>query len=130
MVLLVVILPAGRMVSAGWSMVLLVVILPAGRMVSAGWSMVLLVVILPAGRLVSADKYENICRRLEKDRLLSAQYNLFRPKFLLIVSNPAGGTMYLLPDACVLVTYQATRHISILLIDLVLLISLRLVTAG
>ncbi|GKG56917.1 hypothetical protein Tco_0582268, partial [Tanacetum coccineum] len=27
----------------------------------------------------------------------------------------AGGTMYLLPDACVLVTYQATRHISILL---------------
>ncbi|GJW52783.1 hypothetical protein Tco_0096868 [Tanacetum coccineum] len=54
MVLLVVILPAGRMVSAGWSMVLLVVILPAGRMVSAGWSMVLLVVILPAGRMVSA----------------------------------------------------------------------------
>ncbi|GKA64661.1 hypothetical protein Tco_0764368, partial [Tanacetum coccineum] len=54
--LLVVILPAGRMVSAGWSMVLLVVILPAGRMVSAGWSMVLLVVILPAGRLVSAGR--------------------------------------------------------------------------
>ncbi|GJS52470.1 hypothetical protein Tco_0625832 [Tanacetum coccineum] len=25
-------------------------------------------------------EYENICRRLEKDRLLSAQYNLFRPK--------------------------------------------------
>ncbi|GJX55080.1 putative ribonuclease H-like domain-containing protein [Tanacetum coccineum] len=54
MVLLVVILPAGRMVSAGWSMVLLVVILPAGRMVSAGWSMVLLVVMFPAARLVSA----------------------------------------------------------------------------
>ncbi|GJR62876.1 putative ribonuclease H-like domain-containing protein [Tanacetum coccineum] len=89
-----IILPAGRMVSAGWSMVpypwkfifpccnawffagctmicgsyltcwtlvstvglwfLLVVILPAGRMVSAGCTMVLLVVIFPAGRLVSA----------------------------------------------------------------------------
>ncbi|GJS06157.1 retrovirus-related pol polyprotein from transposon TNT 1-94 [Tanacetum coccineum] len=83
----------------------LVVILPAGRMVSAGWSMVLLVVIVPAGFFVPAGSYG-------------------------LLSNPAGGTMYLLPDACVLVTYQATRHISILLIDLVLLISLRLVTAG
>ncbi|GJV94206.1 hypothetical protein Tco_1542019 [Tanacetum coccineum] len=26
------------------------------------------------------EEYEYICRRLEKDRLLSAQYNLFRPK--------------------------------------------------
>ncbi|GJR84558.1 hypothetical protein Tco_0155343 [Tanacetum coccineum] len=26
------------------------------------------------------EEYETICRRLEKDRLLSAQYNLFRPK--------------------------------------------------
>ncbi|GJX18404.1 hypothetical protein Tco_0221081, partial [Tanacetum coccineum] len=26
------------------------------------------------------EEYEHICRRLEKDRLLSAQYNLFRPK--------------------------------------------------
>ncbi|GKA38713.1 hypothetical protein Tco_0731264 [Tanacetum coccineum] len=26
------------------------------------------------------EEYENICRRLEKDHLLSAQYNLFRPK--------------------------------------------------
>ncbi|GJY05892.1 putative ribonuclease H-like domain-containing protein [Tanacetum coccineum] len=54
MVLLVVILPAGRMVSAGWSMVLLVVIFPAARLVSAGCTMVLLVVIFPAARLVSA----------------------------------------------------------------------------
>ncbi|GJT96236.1 putative ribonuclease H-like domain-containing protein [Tanacetum coccineum] len=54
MVLLVVILPAGRMVSAGCTMVLLVVIFPAGRLVSAGCTMVLLVVIFPAGRLVSA----------------------------------------------------------------------------
>ncbi|GJS74328.1 hypothetical protein Tco_0707169 [Tanacetum coccineum] len=54
MVLLVVIFPAGRLVSAGCTMVLLVVILPAGRMVSAGCTMVLLVVIFPAGRLVSA----------------------------------------------------------------------------
>ncbi|GJW57819.1 putative ribonuclease H-like domain-containing protein [Tanacetum coccineum] len=48
------ILPAGRMVSAGWSMVLLVVIFPATRLVSAGCTMVLLVVIFPAARLVSA----------------------------------------------------------------------------
>ncbi|GKF88769.1 hypothetical protein Tco_0262732, partial [Tanacetum coccineum] len=41
------ILPAGRMVSAGWSMVLLVVILPAARLVSAGCTMVLLEIIVP-----------------------------------------------------------------------------------
>ncbi|GJW48751.1 hypothetical protein Tco_0080397 [Tanacetum coccineum] len=29
---------------------------------------------------VGFEEYEYICRRLEKDRLLSAQYNLFRPK--------------------------------------------------
>ncbi|GJZ25435.1 hypothetical protein Tco_0569688 [Tanacetum coccineum] len=38
MVLLVVIFPAGRLVSAGCTMVLLVVIFPAGRLVSAGGS--------------------------------------------------------------------------------------------
>ncbi|GJS54099.1 putative ribonuclease H-like domain-containing protein, partial [Tanacetum coccineum] len=54
MVLLVVILSAGRLVSAGRTMVLLVVILSAGRLVSAGSTMVLLVAILSAGRLVSA----------------------------------------------------------------------------
>ncbi|GKB07436.1 hypothetical protein Tco_0835720 [Tanacetum coccineum] len=32
------------------------------------------------------DEYEYICRRLEQDRLLSAQYNLFRPK--LVISEP------------------------------------------
>ncbi|GJS65929.1 hypothetical protein Tco_0680493 [Tanacetum coccineum] len=32
------------------------------------------------------DEYEYICRRLEKDRLLSAQYNLFRPKP--VISEP------------------------------------------
>ncbi|GJW59944.1 hypothetical protein Tco_0109279 [Tanacetum coccineum] len=32
------------------------------------------------------EEYENICRRLEKDRLLSAQYNLFRPKP--VISEP------------------------------------------
>ncbi|GJU77031.1 zinc finger, PMZ-type containing protein [Tanacetum coccineum] len=42
MVLLVVIFPAGRLVSAGCTMVLLVVIFPAGRLVSAGCTMVLL----------------------------------------------------------------------------------------
>ncbi|GKC93038.1 hypothetical protein Tco_1158480 [Tanacetum coccineum] len=46
--------PAARLVSAGWSMVLLVVIFPAARLVSAGCNMVLLVVIFPAARLVSA----------------------------------------------------------------------------
>ncbi|GJV96901.1 hypothetical protein Tco_1548478 [Tanacetum coccineum] len=57
------------------------------------------------------EEYEYICRRLEKDRLLSAQYNLFRPKPAITeppskrqrvdratpmagsaASNPAGGT--------------------------------------
>ncbi|GJY83311.1 putative ribonuclease H-like domain-containing protein [Tanacetum coccineum] len=42
------------LVSAGRTMVLLVVILSAGRLVSAGSTMVLLVAILSAGRLVSA----------------------------------------------------------------------------
>ncbi|GKB92407.1 hypothetical protein Tco_0964679, partial [Tanacetum coccineum] len=53
--LLVAILSAGRLVSAGSTMVLLVAILSAGRLVSAGSTMILLVVILPAGCLVSAD---------------------------------------------------------------------------
>ncbi|GJX84236.1 putative ribonuclease H-like domain-containing protein [Tanacetum coccineum] len=52
--LLVVILPAASLVSAGSSMFLLVVILPAASLVSAGSSMFLLVVILPAASLVSA----------------------------------------------------------------------------
>ncbi|GJT82409.1 hypothetical protein Tco_1056751 [Tanacetum coccineum] len=54
--LLVVILPAASLVSAGSSMFLLVVILPAASLVSAGSSisMVLLVVIPPAASLVSA----------------------------------------------------------------------------
>ncbi|GJR70964.1 putative ribonuclease H-like domain-containing protein [Tanacetum coccineum] len=61
MVLLVVILPAGRMVSAGCTMVLLVVIFPAGRLVSAGCTMVLLVVIVPAGFFVPAGSYGLCC---------------------------------------------------------------------
>ncbi|GJT96287.1 putative ribonuclease H-like domain-containing protein [Tanacetum coccineum] len=61
MVLLVVILPAGRMVSAGWSMVLLVVIFPAARLVSAGCTMVLLEVIVPAGFFVPAGSYGLCC---------------------------------------------------------------------
>ncbi|GJW33649.1 hypothetical protein Tco_0053681 [Tanacetum coccineum] len=56
MILLVVILSAGRLVSAGRTMILLVVILSAGRLVSAGRTMILLVVILSAGRLVSAGR--------------------------------------------------------------------------
>ncbi|GJY89372.1 hypothetical protein Tco_0504568 [Tanacetum coccineum] len=32
------------------------------------------------GKPMKQSEYEYICRRLEKDRLLSAQYNLFRPK--------------------------------------------------
>ncbi|GKF73284.1 hypothetical protein Tco_0219616 [Tanacetum coccineum] len=66
MVLLEVILSAGRLVSASSTMVLLVAILSARQdwfllvvlwfcwLVSAGCSMVLLVVIFPAARLVSA----------------------------------------------------------------------------
>ncbi|GJZ19721.1 putative reverse transcriptase domain-containing protein, partial [Tanacetum coccineum] len=114
-----VILPAGRMVSAGWSMVLLVVILPAGRMVSAGWSMVLLVVIFPAARLVSAGcTMVLLVVIFPAARLVSAGCTMvllvaivpagfFVPAvtwFLLIVSNPAGGTMYLLPDAAISLT--------------------------
>ncbi|GKF75130.1 hypothetical protein Tco_0224574, partial [Tanacetum coccineum] len=53
MVLLVVILSARRLVSAGSTMVLLVAI----RLVSAGRTMILLVVILPAGCFVSAVVY-------------------------------------------------------------------------
>ncbi|GJV42441.1 zf-CCHC domain-containing protein [Tanacetum coccineum] len=55
--LLVAILSAGRLVSAGSTMVLLVAILSAGRLVSAGSTMILLVVILPAGCFVSAGSY-------------------------------------------------------------------------
>ncbi|GKF14922.1 hypothetical protein Tco_0056384, partial [Tanacetum coccineum] len=49
------------LVSAGCTMVLLVVILPAGRMVSAGCTMVLLVVIVSAGYFVSAGSYGLCC---------------------------------------------------------------------
>ncbi|GJR07073.1 putative ribonuclease H-like domain-containing protein [Tanacetum coccineum] len=51
-------------ISAGCTMVLLVVILPAGRMVSAGWSMVLLEVIVPAGFFVPAGRYGLCCCHL------------------------------------------------------------------
>ncbi|GJX40924.1 putative ribonuclease H-like domain-containing protein [Tanacetum coccineum] len=61
MVLLVVILSAGRLVSAGRTMVLLVAIFSAGRLVSAGRTMILLVVILPAGCFVSAGSYGLCC---------------------------------------------------------------------
>ncbi|GJW28338.1 hypothetical protein Tco_0045213 [Tanacetum coccineum] len=61
MLLLVVILSAGRLVSAGCTMFLLVVILSAGRLVSAGRTMVLLVVILSAGCSVSAGSYGFCC---------------------------------------------------------------------
>ncbi|GJZ13182.1 reverse transcriptase domain-containing protein [Tanacetum coccineum] len=78
MVLLVVILPAGRMVSAGCTMVLLVVILPAGRMVSAGCTMVLLVVIVPAGFFVPAGSYGLCCWfRVHAGAHTSAAIHLF-----------------------------------------------------
>ncbi|GJX13828.1 putative ribonuclease H-like domain-containing protein [Tanacetum coccineum] len=57
LILLTVIFPAARLVSAGWSMVLLVVIFPAARLVSAGCTMVLLEVIVPAGFFVPAGSY-------------------------------------------------------------------------
>ncbi|GJU05578.1 putative ribonuclease H-like domain-containing protein [Tanacetum coccineum] len=102
MVLLVVILSAGRLVSAGRTMVLLVVILSAGRLVSAGRTMVLLVVILSAGRLVSAGRILCMFRLgtiasagrtmvllvviLSAGRLVSAG----RTMILLVVILPAG----------------------------------------
>ncbi|GJT35025.1 putative ribonuclease H-like domain-containing protein [Tanacetum coccineum] len=87
MVLLVVILPAGRMVSAGCTMVLLVVIFPAGRLVSAGCTMVLLVVIFPAGRLVSAGcTMVLLVVILPAGRMVSAGCTMV----LLVVIFPAG----------------------------------------
>ncbi|GKD90366.1 hypothetical protein Tco_1365873 [Tanacetum coccineum] len=61
MVLLVVILSAGRLDSAGRTMILLVVILSAGRLVFAGRTMILLVVILPAGCFVFDGSYGLCC---------------------------------------------------------------------
>ncbi|GJT45295.1 putative ribonuclease H-like domain-containing protein [Tanacetum coccineum] len=110
MVLLVVILPAGRMVSAGCTMVLLVVIfpagclvsaviLPAGRMVSAGCTMVLLVAILPAGCFVSAAVYAANTSIYAAELVCAGSIKFLLPDlFLLVVSNHAGGTMYLLPE--------------------------------
>ncbi|GKF50028.1 hypothetical protein Tco_0143279 [Tanacetum coccineum] len=67
-VLLVVILSAGRLVSAGRTMILLVVILSAerlvsaaGRLVSAGCTTILLVVILPDGCFGFAGSYGLCC---------------------------------------------------------------------
>ncbi|GJU18538.1 hypothetical protein Tco_1146504 [Tanacetum coccineum] len=87
MVLLVVILSAGRLVSAGRTMILLVVILSAGRLVSAGRTMVLLVVILSAGRLVSAGRtMVLLVVILSAGRLVSAG----RTMVLLVVILSAG----------------------------------------
>ncbi|GJW68843.1 putative ribonuclease H-like domain-containing protein [Tanacetum coccineum] len=80
-----IILPAASLVSAGSSMFLLVVIPPAASLVSAGSSMFLLVVIPPAATVGLGFV------------LLWAM--LLVDSFLLIVSNPDGGPMYLLPDA-------------------------------
>ncbi|GJS99215.1 putative ribonuclease H-like domain-containing protein [Tanacetum coccineum] len=103
MVLLVVILPAGRMVSAGWSMVLLVVIFPAARLVSAGCTMVLLVVIFPAGRLVSAG-----CTMVLLVVIFSADW------FLLVVLWFCWKLLFLLDSLFLLVAmgYAAGRFIS------------------
>ncbi|GJS48030.1 hypothetical protein Tco_0598151 [Tanacetum coccineum] len=109
MVLLVVILSAGRLVSAGRTMVLLVVILSAGRLVSAGRTMILLVVILSAGRLVSAGRtMVLLVVILSAGRLVSAG----RTMILLVVILPAGcfvsavcadSIMFLLADLFLLV---------------------------
>ncbi|GKD55629.1 hypothetical protein Tco_1289016 [Tanacetum coccineum] len=87
MVLLVVILSAGRLVSAGRTMVLLVVILSAGRLVSAGRTMILLVVILSAGRLVFAGRTMVLLVAIfSARRLVSAGPTMI----LLVVILPAG----------------------------------------
>ncbi|GKE95089.1 hypothetical protein Tco_1579944, partial [Tanacetum coccineum] len=94
MILLVVILSAGRLVSAGGvlfllvamdyaagSMYMLVVILSVRRLVSVGCTMILLVVILSAGRLVSAGG----------------------ALFLLVAMDYAAGSMYMLVGIFLLV---------------------------
>ncbi|GJU79820.1 hypothetical protein Tco_1282185 [Tanacetum coccineum] len=99
MFLLVVILSAGRLVSAGRTMVLLVVILSAGRLVSAGRTMVLLVVILSAGRLVSAGcTMLLLVVILSAGRLVSAGCTMFLLVVILSAGRlvSAGRTMVLL----------------------------------
>ncbi|GJX22423.1 putative ribonuclease H-like domain-containing protein [Tanacetum coccineum] len=95
------------LVSAGRTMVLLVVILSAGRLVSAGSTMILLVVILPAGCFVFAVVYAANTSIHAADLFLlvvtcfcCAQFDLLiawsRPPvtwFLLVVSIPAGVIM-------------------------------------
>ncbi|GJS64113.1 hypothetical protein Tco_0678677 [Tanacetum coccineum] len=80
-------------------MVLLVVILSAGRLVSAARTMVLLVVILSAGCSVSA-VVSAANTSIHAAGLVCAGSIMFllADLFLLVVSNHAGGTMYLLPE--------------------------------
>ncbi|GJY74239.1 hypothetical protein Tco_0478670 [Tanacetum coccineum] len=114
-ILLVVILPSGCFVSAGSTMILLVDILPAGCFVSAGSTTILLVVILPAGCFVSAGSTMILLYHVSAGCFISAGSNLFLlsqlgfclillvgwslplvTSFLLVVSNHADVTMYLL----------------------------------
>ncbi|GKB14567.1 hypothetical protein Tco_0848490 [Tanacetum coccineum] len=79
-------------------MVLLVVILPVGRMVSAGYTMVLLVVILPAGCFVSDGCIPAVC-------MVSAVGGLFLLAESIHAAGLvcAGSIMFLLADLFLLV---------------------------
>ncbi|GKA12330.1 ribonuclease H-like domain-containing protein [Tanacetum coccineum] len=104
MVLLVVIVSAGRLVSAGCTMFLLVVILSAGRLVSAGRTMVLLVVILSAGCSVSAGSYGFCCCfRVHDGGHTSAVVYAVITSIHAAGLVCAGGIMFLLADLFLLV---------------------------
>ncbi|GJY60514.1 putative ribonuclease H-like domain-containing protein [Tanacetum coccineum] len=125
------------LVSAGCTMVLLVVILPAGRMVSAGWSMVLLVVIFPAARLVSAamDYAADSVNMLVGILLLvdpflligcmfllTAGFLLLDDSFLLAEYIPAAGVVYAVITSIHAAGLISAGGIMFLLADLFLLV--------
>ncbi|GKA69479.1 hypothetical protein Tco_0775543 [Tanacetum coccineum] len=99
------------LVSAGCTMVLLVVILPAGRMVSAGCTMVLLVVILPAGCFVSDGCIPAVC-------MVSAVGGLF----LLAEYIHAAGVVYAANTSIHAAGLVCAGSIMFLLADLFLLV--------
>ncbi|GJT38001.1 hypothetical protein Tco_0937866 [Tanacetum coccineum] len=129
--------PRFALVSAGCTMVLLVVILPAGRMVSAGWSMVLLVVIFPAARLVSAamDYAADSVNMLVGILLLvdpflligcmfllTAGFLLLDDSFLLAEYIPAAGVVYAVITSIRAAGLISAGGIMFLLADLFLLV--------
>ncbi|GKD62944.1 hypothetical protein Tco_1305052 [Tanacetum coccineum] len=102
MILLVVILLAGCLVSAGSIMFLLVVILPVGYFISAGSTLILLYHV-SAGCFISAGSNLFLLSQLGFCLILLVGWSLpLVTSFLLVVSNHADVTMYLLNESFVL----------------------------